>query len=204
MSTSKPNRHGPGGKPLEDRRAAPDAKAAPGSLRWVKGALGRPLKLERQGAHLQVVLVDRRRTPATAKPESTSQLRAELRARLRDTEHNPAVRVMRHLIVVHDELTRKGWAGVGALPSKVIGHALMQTEMLASQEASASLATLVERLGALKAAALAREERKTHLHDLAHGESPEVSETTHEEFEEMERSWLGTVPAVLTLPEAKQ
>jgi hypothetical protein len=167
----------------------------------VKGALGRPLKLERQGTHLQVVLVDRRRVPPAAKSGSTSQLQADLRVRLLDTEHNPAVRVMRHLVLVHDELARKGWPGVGVLPSKVVGKALMQAEMLASQDPSPSMATLIERLGQLKIAAEAREERKSQLQEQAQGERPEVSEATHEEFEAMERSWVGTVPAGLVLPD---
>ena len=194
MSTSPPTRKGPRRVPVKDRRAAPGAKGTTGSLRRLKGLLGRPLGLERRGGRLRVVLIDRRRASPADQPPSLSQLRAELRARLLAHEHDCTARVMRHLVFVHDELGRKGWPGVAALPGQVLGKALMQAEMLASQEPSPSLAEIVERLRLLKVAADLREERETRPKDFAMSERLEVSESTYEEVQEMERSWVGTLP----------
>ena len=82
MPTTPPAPKKPRNAPLEDRRAAPGSKGPASSLRWVKGALGRPLGLERRGSQLHVVLVDRRRKPAAEQPLSISHMRAELQVRL--------------------------------------------------------------------------------------------------------------------------
>ena len=198
MSTSPPTRNGPRKMPVKDRRAAPGAK---GSLRQLKGLLGRPLGLEWRGGQLHVVLIDRRRASPADQPPSLSQLRAELRARLLAHEHDHTAQVMRHLVFVHDVLGRKGWPGAGALPGQVLGKALVQAEMLASEEPSPSLAMIVERLRLLQVAANLREERETRPKDFEIGERLEVSESTYEEFQEMERSWVGTLPPGLVRPD---
>ena len=89
MSTSPPTRKGPRRVPVKDRRGAPGAKGTTGSLRRLKGLLGRPLGLERRGGRLRVVLIDRRRASPADQPPSLSQLRAELRARLLALHHPP-------------------------------------------------------------------------------------------------------------------
>ena len=73
--------------------------------------------------------------------------------------------------------------------------------MLASREPSALLTYMIERLRLLKVAADMREERKSQLRASDRGEALEISEATHEEYEQMERSWVGTRPDGLTLPE---
>ena len=201
MATSPPTRNGPRTKPVENRRTTPGTQDKPGPLRWVKGVLGRELGLERRGSQLHVVLIDRRRAPSVAQPPSISQLCAELRARLLAHERDHAAQAMRHLVLVHDELGRKGWSGVEALPGQVMNKALVEAEMLTGQESSPFLAVIIERLRVLKAGADMREDRKAHLRDLEKGEALEVSEATHEEFEEIERSWVGTLPAEVVLPD---
>ena len=77
--------------------------------------------------------------------------------------------------------------------------ALVQVEMLVSDEPSRGLSYLTDRLRVIHVAAQLREERQAR--DKAQARSLEVSEATHEEFEEMERSWVGTMPPGLPRPE---
>jgi hypothetical protein len=191
MSKRPPPTQGPHRKPDAERRTHADAPV--GSLRHLKGLLGRPIGLERRDGQLHVVLVERRRSPRTAQP-ALEPLRAELRARLLTHGTADAARVMRHLVFVHDELGRGGWRGVEALPAPVLARALAQAEMLASAEASAPLSLLVDRLRLAQAAAGLREERAARL--AAGAASLEVSETTQEAFDEVERSWVGTFPPI--------
>ncbi len=158
--------------------------------------MGRPLVLQRRDGKLHVTLVERRRSPAEVEAQAVAQLRHELQTRLVANDGGHAARVMRHLVFVHDELGRNGWAGVAILPSEVLGKALMQAEMVDSQETSPLLAEMLERLRLLRVAAQASEERRpARPHDVAEGEGEvEVSETTYEDFDETERSWAGTMP----------
>jgi hypothetical protein len=199
MSTSPPTREGSRKIRVKDRRAAAGAKAANGPLWQLKGLLGRPLGLERRGNQLHVVLVDRRRVAPADPVPPLSQLRAELRARLLVQEHGDAVHVMRHLALVHDELGRRGWPSVAALPGQVLGKALVQAEMLATEEPSSSLQAIIDQLRSLQAEAARRDERAQKAAQLETRPEVEVSEATHEEYEELERSWVGTMPSGLRL-----
>jgi hypothetical protein len=189
-SPPKPRR-----KPEPAERRAP--RGAPGSLRWLRGLLSRPLALERRGLQWHVVLGDRRQAGSVGRPPTLNEVNEELRTRLMAQDVDRAARVMRHLVFVHDELRRKGWRGVEALPALVLGKALVQAQMLASDEASPVLAHAVERLHLMHVGAQLREERKALLQ--ADGTARvEVSEATQEEFDEIERSWLGTLsPAAI-------
>jgi hypothetical protein len=182
--------------PRRERRSAPGAKGLGAALRRVKGVLARPVRLQLRGGQLHVVLVDRRSAASADVPLAVAQLRAELGERLL-AQPPEAAQVMRHLVLVHDELGRKGWAGVEALPLALIGKALVQAEMLAGREPSAALGALVERLRALKVAAEIRAERRMRLCAEA-GAAVEVSEASRDEFEATERAWTGTVPAALS------
>ena len=193
MSTKPPTRK----IPLKDRRAAPGTKAAAGSLNQLKGILGRPLGLQRQGSQIQVVLVERRSATPADQPPSLAQHCDELRARLLAQEA-PAAQIMRHLVLVHDALASKGWPGLRALSGSVLRKALVQAEMLASVEPSPALEAIIEQLRPLLDAADKIEESESRLQDFKLGETLEVSESTYAEFEDMERSWIGTVPSRLT------
>ncbi|MDO9313104.1 MAG: hypothetical protein Q7T97_00985 [Burkholderiaceae bacterium] len=164
-------------------------------IRIVKGALGRPLRVERRGLQFHLVLGDRRRTPRSVDPLSVTQMCAELRERLLVHEHDHAAEVMRHLVFVHDVLGRKGWDAIEALPARTIGKALVQAEMLVSQQGSQALTRLIERLRVLKVAADLRDERKAGSHDASDEKSMQVSESTHEDVEDIQRHWGGGLPA---------
>jgi hypothetical protein len=185
-------------KPDVERRAP---RGDPGSLRWLKGLLGRPLALERRQGRLHMSLLDRRRSPAQIEADELEALRQELQTRLLGHELAHAARVMRHLVFVHDALGRNGWPGVAVMPSPVLGKALLQVDMLHSRERSPVLAEMAERLRMLKAAAEVREERQDRRTRESIAGHVEVTEATHEEFEETERSWVGSLPPALRRPD---
>jgi hypothetical protein len=198
MASSSPSRKSSSRHtPLKDRRAAPDA--APSSLRQLKGALNRPIGLQRSEGKLRVVLTDRRRArPANEKP-SVALLCAELSSRLLAHEADEAAQAMRHLILVHDTLERKGWSGIEQMSSVVLAKATEQATLLTQEEPSPHMDTLIEGLRPLQAAAALREQREARLHERRLVDSAvEVSESEYTAFEDAEQDWSdATVPADL-------
>jgi hypothetical protein len=200
MASSSPSRKSSTrNKPLKDRRAAPDAPE--NSLRKFKGMLNRPLGVERRDGKLQVVLTERRRVrPADEKP-SIALLCAELSARLLAHEANEAAQTMRHLILVHDALERKGWIGIESMSSLVLARAIEQAMMLAREEPSPHMDMLIEGLRPLNAAATLREQREARVHEMRLGDNVEVSESDYADFEDAEQDWSeGTMPIGLVPP----
>ena len=204
MSAKPPPRQAPRAKWVEDRGTAPGADNAHGSLRWVRDVLGRSIRQEQRHPPSPAGHAEPRRGAAADPAHSLLiQQRAELGARL--LVHDPATQPVRNLFVVHDQLGSSGWSGVEALPLKVLGRALKEAEILNSDEPSPLLATIIEQLRELMLvaderlaeAALERELER----DFETLQIPEVSETNYDEYELMERSWVGTVPAGLELPD---
>lgn len=177
-----PARSGPDTRPLVfiDRRAGPGSRAT-GSLRWIKQLIARPVRLERSGRRFHVVLVERRQAMSVA------MLVADLGRRLRGLDLDDLARV-------NDALARKGWSGVEALSSRVIGNALQQAETLADREPAPSLHAAIDRLSALRVTADQRADRKLQQ-VKQEAEAIVVSEATHEEFEAMSRSWSDSMAA---------
>jgi|EndMetStandDraft_4_1072995.scaffolds.fasta_scaffold200545_2 hypothetical protein len=201
MASSSHSRKGSSrSTPLKDRRAAPDA--APSSLRQLKGALNRPIGLQRSEGKLRVVLTDRRRArPANEKP-SVALLCAELSSRLLAHEADDAAQAMRQLILVHDTLERKGWPGVEQMSSVVLAKATEQATVLAQEEPSPHMDTLIEGLRPLQAASALREQREARLHELRMGASAvEVSESDYAVFEDAEQDWSGATVPLGLLPQ---
>ncbi len=194
-------------KPALERRAP---RGKPGSLSWIRGLMGRPLALERRDGKLHMTLVERRRSAAELEAQALEQLRHELQTRLVAHDVGHAARVMRHLVFVHDELGRKGWAGVAQMSSQVLGKALVQVEMLGSAERSRPLRQMADKLRLLKVAAEVRQEQQERDPQQApQPQAPaagevEVSESTHEAFEASERSWVGTLPPGLTRDDSRR
>ena len=120
---------------------------------------------------------------------------------------------MRHLVFVHDALGNQGWAGLETLPSPLLDKALVQAQMLVSQSASDRLTLLIGRLRVAKVTAELREQRQPREHEeppdppdrpdprdpqvaapgIATAAAVEVSETTHAEYEAMQRRWVATL-----------
>ena len=143
-----------------------------------------------------MVLVERRSATPADQALSLPQLCDELRAIVLAQEAT-ATQTMRHLVLVHDALRSSGWPGLQELSSTVLRRALVQAEMLASVEPSVALATVIDQLKSLTDTADKREESEARLQDFKLGETLEVSESTFAEFENLERSWVGTVPSAL-------
>lgn len=181
----------------KDRRAP---KGMPGSIRWFKALLGRPLTLERRDNQLHVALVERRRSPEVIQAESLARLREELRARLLSVDNPNTPTAMRHLVFVHDVLGHQGWRGVQGMASRVLKKASLQAQMLHEQEPSRRLEKLVHRLRLLQTSAELREEKaaKARADDVSPSAMDvEVSEGSAEEFEAVQRIWMPTEAAEL-------
>jgi hypothetical protein len=169
------------------------------SLSWVRSVLGRSIKIEQRRNQLHVALVDPKRPAEADKPTTLlMQQLAELGARL--LVHDPATQPVRHLFLVHDELRNGGWDRVETLPLKVIDRALTEAEILDCAEPSPLLTTIVEELRGQRAAAEARAAREAAEAEWEVPQVPEVSDTNFDEYELMERSWAGTIPAGLEIP----
>lgn len=187
--------------PLKERRSALQGKGATNPLQRLKGALGRPMALQWRDGQPHVVLVERRNGAARL-DRSQAHLCADLRARLLAQGADETSKLLRYLVVVHDTLARKGWAGVGALPAPVLAKAIMQAHMLASEDPSPALTQLVERLRLEHAAAVARDQAKRANRtpgddDVNAPHRVEVTDASYKEFEDLERSWTRTMPSDL-------
>jgi hypothetical protein len=197
MASSSSSRKGSRQMPLKDRRAAADGKG--GSLRKLKGLLARPIGLERREGKLHVVLTERRRPRPADEPVSLAHLCAELSARLLAHEASE-VQTMRHLILVHDALDRRGWTAIEGMSALVLVKAIEQAEVLAAEEPSPLMDMLIEGLRPLHMAADLRDQRESRLQDFRVGDNLHVSESDFAEFEDCETNWTGTVPAGLVPP----
>ena len=197
MSAKPPTSQASGAEPVENRSAVPHAK--PGTLGWVRDVLGRSISLEQRRNPPHGALVDPLRNEAADNALSIlMQQRAELGARL--LVHDPATQVVRHLFFVHDELRNGGWPAVGALPLKVIDRALTEAEMLGTDEPSPLLTAIIDNLREMKVAADITAAPEAPESEWETPPIPEVSDTNFDEYELMERSWAGTIPAGLKLP----
>ena len=185
-------------EPANDRSAAAPTKRR--SLDWVRDVLGRQIRLEQGRKHQRAAPVaDDKPAADPDKPLSfVLQQCAELGARL--LIHDPATQPVRHLFILHDELRSGGWERVEGLPLKIIDRALTEAEILDCAEPSPMLTTIIEELREHKAAAEARAAREAAEAEWEIPKVPEVSDTNFDEYELMERSWAGTIPAGLELP----
>ena len=120
--------------------------------------------------------------------------------------HESAQGAVRHLLAVYKKLRVGGWPEVERLHAKAISRAIAEAELVASEEPSAVLDAVVERLRLLQVAAKerARLEAKAQCEafdrEWERQKPPEVSDTNFDEYELMERSWAGTVPSGLVIP----
>lgn len=185
----KPVRFGQS-KPRRERRAP---RGAPGTTRWLKGLLARPVALERRDGQLHLTLVERRRPPEVVEQQERAALCDEVRVLLLNRGSEQEVAVMRHLVLVLDVLAQRGWTAVGAMASGVLRKAVMQAQLLHSQEPGAALAYLMERLRLLHVAAGLREDRQRGSPSPDDSDHAVVTEGSHEEFEAMQRDWVSTV-----------
>jgi len=184
-------------KSIESRAEAGASPRKRRSLDWVRKVLGRPIRVE-HGGNPKRQIAERRAEPEPATTPLCMQQCEELGARL--LIHDPATEPLRHLFVLHDELRAGGWERVEKLSPKIIDRALTEAEILDDSEPSPLLTTIVAELRDLKSAAEARAAREAAEADWQAPQMPEVSDTNFDEYELMERSWAGTIPAGLEIP----
>ena len=195
-------------KPSKSIASRTDAGTPPPkrrSLEWVRAVLGRQIRLEvgRKQPPARAAAGEKKREYKREVDEAVPmslvmQQCAEIGARL--LIHDPATQPVRHLFILHDELRNGGWERVEKLPLKVIDRALTEAEILDGSEPSPLLTTIVAELREQKAAGEARAAREAADGDWEAPKVPEVSDSDFAEWEQMERSWAGTVPAGLDIP----
>lgn len=176
------------GKSRVERRAP---RGKPGSLRWLRGLLGRPVVLEQRDGRLHITLQERRRPPEVIQAQERAALCEELRLRL--LEHGERhVAVLRPLVAVHDSLSRQGWELVGRLPPALLAKAHLQLLMLIGREPSDALSDMAEHLRLLQAAAEAREDRNRRDGVRDDDALVVVEDAEIGEFDALERAWVVT------------
>jgi hypothetical protein len=177
-------------------------------MQWIKAVLGSAMGRQSKRSRASDASSVRARAPAVHVDTSAlDELRAELRTRIVEHTDERAPHALRHLVLVHDELGRSGWTGVESFPARVVAKARVQAEMLSSLEPSPVVIGFVERLRLVEVAARLREEESRAPGDEKPAEPEvfadsevEVSQGSSEEYELLERSWIGTVPAGLERP----
>jgi len=176
--------------PTSTARSSRAAKKSGGPVTWVRDLLRRPLKVERRGAQLHLVLGEKPPEPEapTVAPTSGEALRRgheELRALLR--RHPETRHLMRHLGFIEQQLGRSGSHALKSdIPVPVLRKGLEQLDLLMRGDTSEPLADLRARIDA---AARSRGGAAEARHDEV-----QVSEASHSLFDEMERSWTGQMP----------
>ena len=197
------SRRAPREAAVERRRPEP-----PAALRWVQELFRSRLGFERRGKQLHVVL---KPPPSAPPPEAAPRRRSEtlrksqeelrtLLDRHADTRH-----VVPHLSFVEQLLTTGGMRALGKLPLPVLHKSLTQLESLMHDEPGAGLAELRRRLAAVIALRLGGTPGTAPApKHLGGDEHLEVTEASHSQFDELERSWTGTMPGELQAMVAAQ
>lgn len=125
------------------------------------------------------------------------QMRRELFTLLE--RHPQSRQTMRHLDVVERVLRRQGFDAVQALPVKVIARALDEMESLVWDWSQAGLAEIRSRLAvtvkARRNEPAVVEAKVQERYTTAPPIEADVTEVSHDVFEEMERSWTGRMPS---------
>jgi hypothetical protein len=107
---------------------------------------------------------------------------------------------------VYNRLRVGGWPEVERLKPRAISRAIGEAELIAADEPAAVLQVVIVRLRLLEVAAKERARQRAQAQceafdrEYEQQKPPEVSDTNFDEYELMERSWAGTVPAGLVVP----
>jgi hypothetical protein len=177
------------------------------SMQSVRRFLEKPIKLDDGNIRLGVSDAARRAEAHAEKRRRVRRIKADLYELL--GQHPASRRLMRHLALVERTVHSQGLEGLDALSLRVVAKALAELENLVRDWSAAGLADLRSRMAVIVknrqnagpavehlAAANATPSSASH-DDFDHSESADVIETGMgmAEFEEMERSWVGVIPA---------
>ena len=179
------------------------------SMSTMRQLLQKPIKLD--AGHLALGASE-----ASVRAKAREDNRRRVRRMKRDLyelfgQHPSSRQLMRRLAAVEHALHAKGLEGLEALPVRVIAKALSEMDGLVRDWSPTGLAELRSRMAVIvKNRPRVVEAPKTeapvevaaasvHAEDDFSSSLPaDVSEVDHSVFEEMERSWVGVVPAAHT------
>jgi hypothetical protein len=176
------------------------------SMQKMRRFLERPINVTEGHVKLGVAASRVREEARDEEHERVQRMRHDLFMLLQ--QHPNSRELMRHLDLVERTLRRKGYAAVEALPVRVVGKALAQLERLVWDWSPSGLAELRSRLAVMvrnrrheAEAEAEREAASTAAMELdiatTTHHAADVSEVDHADYEAMERSWTGTMPAGL-------
>jgi hypothetical protein len=182
------------------------------SVASVRKLLQVPIKLDEHG-HLKLRGSDRdeRQQALKESHERLRQIRRDLFTLL--GQHPSSRRLMRHLAMVERTLQAEGIKGFEALPIRFIAKALTELESVVWDWSPAGLAELRSRMAVIvKNRPRMPEAQKPDANallplpppadsDFSPNGRADVSEVDHAEFEEMERSWVGVMPKMVSATE---
>jgi hypothetical protein len=186
-------------------------------LEVLKLQLGQSMTSMRRFLEKPIKLDDGNISLGASEASLRAQARAEKRRRVRHMRrdlylllsHHPSSRqLMRHLAMVERSLHAEGLVGFEALPLRVIAKALTEMESLVRDWSPTGLAELRSRMAVIvknrpahseataddSKADAAPEPESVHA-DFDSSLSADVTEIGLAEFEELERSWVGVIPA---------
>ena len=157
------------------------------SMSSVRLFLQKPIKLDEGNITLGASETSLREQAREKTRKQVRHMRRDLHALL--SQHLSSRQLMRHLATVERTLRTEGLAGFEAMPVRVVATALTELERLVWDWSPTGLAELRSRMAVIvKSRPRAVEAPKEQT--LA-----DVSEVDHAVFEEMERSWVGFMPA---------
>lgn len=180
-------------------------------LRWVEQRLGRRIQVRGQGLQMRLVVKKIAKAPdALVLPgmvvikalskEKQALMQKDLRGLLR--QHPQTKKLLRHLAYVERTLRHDGLKAMDELPLDVLSKALTQLETLVVNWSALGLGEVRSRLSLLvknkQILALHLGEAAPPATEMDHSQRADVCEVSHSVFDEMERSWRGTVPPTLT------
>jgi hypothetical protein len=197
-------------KPAKVAASGEERASASRPMRWVQNLFNRKLRVERRGAQIHVLLDPTPPAPPQQPADAARDRRREAlrlaQADLRQLldRHADTRHVVPHLSYVEQLLGRSGLRGLGRLPLPVLHKALTQLESLIHDEPAAGLAELRRRMAGVIAVRLggtpgAAPAPANLMSDFHTEDRLEVSEASHSQFDELERSWTGTLPDAMAV-----
>ena len=184
------------------------------SMKSVRSFLQKPIKLDDGNLSFGV-------SAQSQRERAREELRLRTRRMRRDLydllgQHPSSRKLMRHLAVVERTLQTEGLRGFEALPVRVIARALAEMDTMVRDWSPVGLAELRSRMAVI-VKSRPQECASMPLDGLPESNygpvsvhagfssslPADVTEVDHAEFEEMERSWVGVVPAAKGAPAVK-
>jgi hypothetical protein len=175
------------------------------SIHSVKRFLERPISVRAGNVTLGVAASNQRQQARDQKRQRDRLMKRELYTLME--QHPSSRQLMRHLDLVERTLRKGGLDAVEKMPVRVLMQALTQLERLVWDWSALGLAELRSRIAVMVKTRPMETEREEALStasiELELAGHADVSEVDHATFEEMERSWIGVMPAGVAAAKAE-